>query len=134
MFVFGRKSKIHLGTADARLQALAHKVLAIKDHSVIKGHRGRREQDAAYEAGTSKLRWPQGKHNDLPSKAIDVQTYPRPESEQDLREEQLYLLGLYRGIGAEMGLVIRVGADWDRDGEIADNGFDDFYHVEIEDE
>jgi hypothetical protein len=47
-----------------------------------------------------------------------------------LREEQLYLLGLYVGVASEMGVELRTGADWDRDGEIVDNGFDDFYHVE----
>jgi hypothetical protein len=41
------------------------------------------------------------------------------------------LLGLYVGIGAVLGIPLRTGADWDRDGEIADNGWDDFFHVEL---
>ncbi len=47
-----------------------------------------------------------------------------------LREDQLYLLGLYVGVAFALGTTLRTGADWDRDGEIADNGFDDFFHVE----
>lgn len=134
MNTFGANSRKHLATCDHRLQALAQKVLKIKDHSVIKGHRGKDEQNEAYRNGYSKLQWPKGKHNGFPSKAMDVQTFPRPAKEQDLREEQFYLLGLYRGIAAADGIPLRTGCDWDRDGEVADNGFDDLFHVEIDGE
>lgn len=132
MNIFGNESRRQLATSDARLQRLAHTVLIIKDHSVIKGHRGQIEQNKAFASGASKLKWPKGNHNAMPSLAIDVQTYPKPDDEQDLREEQLYLLGLYKGIASELGIPLRTGGDWDRDGEIADNGFDDFYHLEID--
>jgi len=52
--------------------------------------------------------------------------------DQPLREEQLYLLGLYRGVAEMMDISLRTGADWDRDGEILDNGFDDLFHAEID--
>ena len=128
---FGFDSTAALDTADDRLQWIAHKVLLIKDHSLLKGHRPENEQNEAFEDGNSKLQWPKGKHNALPSKALDVQTYPRPPDEGDLRSEQFYLLGLYVGIGAELGIELRTGADWDDDGEVADNGWDDLFHVEI---
>ncbi len=83
--------------------------------------------------GNSKLQWPEGKHNGIPSRALDAQTYPRPEKKQDLRAEQFYLLGLYVGVGIEMGIELRTGADWDSDGEVSDNGWDDLFHVEIVD-
>ena len=129
---FGRNSRKQLSTADGRLQEIAHIVLKIKDHSVIKGHRNQREQHTAYLDGHSELDWPNGKHNALPSLAIDVQTYPLPDTNQELREEQLYLLGLYKGVAYMKGIPVRSGSDWDRDGEIADTSFDDFYHVEID--
>ena len=129
---FGRNSRRQLNTADGRLQDIAHTVLKIKDHAVIKGHRNQREQHTAFIEGHSELDWPHGKHNKLPSIAIDVQTYPLPQTEQELREEQLYLLGLYMGVGYMTGIPIRIGGDWDRDGEIADNSFDDFFHVELD--
>ena len=141
MNVFGIASQAALGTADSNLIIIANRVLSIKDHSILKGHRPHGEQDAAYygKPQRSKLKWPDGKHNALPSRAIDVQTYPVPKGrdgtqkgyEQELREEQLYLLGLYVGVASGMAIMLRTGADWDRDGEIADNGFDDFYHVEL---
>jgi len=129
---FGRNSQKNLSTADGQLQELAHIVLKIKDHSVIKGHRNQREQHTAFIEGHSELDWPNGKHNALPSLAIDVQTYPLPDTDQELREEQLYLLGLYKGVAYMKDIPIRSGSDWDRDGEIADNSFDDFYHLELD--
>ena len=132
MNAFGGSSRAQLATCDARLQRIAHKVLRIKDHSIIKGHRPQNEQDNAFASGASKLLWPKGKHNKLPSLALDARTYPVPPTEKELREDQLYLLGLYKGIASEMGIPLRTGADWDRDGEIADNGFDDFFHAEID--
>lgn len=128
---FGTSSRFQLGSCDSRLQRIAPIVLRIKDHSIIKGHRNKEDQNLAFASGNSRLKWPDGKHNKVPSIAMDVQTYPVPDSEQALREEQLYLLGLYRAAGAENGILFRTGADWDQDGEIADNGFDDFFHVEV---
>lgn len=157
---WGNKSQAERATSDPRLNEIGDEVLKIKDHSVLKGHRGQQEQHLAFVNGNSKLDWPDGNHNAVPSKAQDVRTYPSPPtiefdkdsdkmSEQELRgevmklrrmvkgqplrEDQLYLLGLYRGVAHMLGHKLRTGADWDRDGEIADNGFDDFFHVEIDD-
>lgn len=133
---WGANSIAQRETSDPQLNAIGDVVLQIKDHSVVKGHRGEAEQNEAFNAvpQRSKLPWPKGNHNDLPSKAQDVRTYPWPEKEQEQREEQLYLLGLYRGVAAMMGVPLRTGADWDRDGEILDNGFDDFFHVELDED
>lgn len=133
MHQWGIRSRAERATSDERLNEIGDIILEIKDHSVIKGHRNQWDQDHAFSMGASKLEWPDGNHNALPSKAQDVRTFPWPEKLSDQREEQLYLLGLYRGVGCVLGYKIRTGADWDRDGEIADNGFDDFFHVEIED-
>ena len=131
MNVFGPRSRKELSGADYQLQEVAHKVLVIKDHSVLKGHRPEDEQNAAFDSGNSELKWPDGKHNGIPSKALDVQTYPRPNTEQKLKEEQLYLLGLYVGIASEMGITLRSGADFDRDGQTTDSTFFDGFHVEL---
>ena len=127
---FGTRSREQLNTCSDLLQACSEHVLRIKDHSVLKGFRSEQEQNKAFSEGHSKLRWPNGKHNRLPSTAMDIQTYPRPHGEQELREEQFYLLGLYRGVAAALGGDLRTGADWDHDGEVSDNGWDDLFHVE----
>jgi len=128
---FGRQSQYELASADARLHKVAHIVLKIKDHSILKGHRPKLEQNAAFASGNSKLEWPKGKHNDRPSLALDVQSYPRPDGEQELREEQFYLLGLYVGVAKMLGFTFRTGADFDSDGEVSDSGWFDLFHVEI---
>jgi len=131
---FGDKSMLALRTAEPVLLEIAFKVLEIKDHSILKGHRTESEQNAAFHSNNSKLLWPNGKHNSLPSNAIDVQTYPRPPldpHDDQLRDEQYYLLGLYVGVAHEMRLKLRTGADWDTDGEVSDNGWDDLFHVEL---
>lgn len=136
MNAWGARSQRERATSDARLNEVGDIVLQIKDHSVIKGHRNQVDQHAAFTSDPqrSKLDWPDGKHNELPSKAQDVRTYPWPEKESDQREEQLYLLGLYKGVAEVLGYRFRTGADWDRDGVIAnDGGFEDFFHVEVED-
>jgi len=46
------------------------------DCTVLVGHRGKAEQDAAFADGKSKLRWPKSKHNLTPSLAVDVVPYP----------------------------------------------------------
>lgn len=130
---WGDESHRQRSNCDVRLNQIGDIVLQIKDHSVIKGHRNKEDQNRAFDDGHSKLRWPDGKHNQLPCKAQDVRAYPWPDNEQDQREEQLYLLGLYRGVAHMKGIKLRTGADWDRDGEIADNGFDDFFHIQLED-
>lgn len=128
---WGGESHRQRSTCDVRLNLVGDIVLQIKDHSVIKGHRNKEEQDSAFPLFT-KLRWPWSKHNKKPSLACDVRAYPWPEDKQEQREEQLYLLGLYKGVGHMKGIKIRTGADWDRDGEIKDNGFDDLFHIEID--
>lgn len=129
---WGDESHRQRATCDTRLNQIGDIVLEIKDHSVIKGHRNQEDQHSAFVRGASQLDWPNGNHNANPSKAQDVRTYPWPEKVSDQREEQLYLLGLYRAVAHMKGIKLRTGADWDRDGEIADNGFDDFFHVEID--
>ena len=162
MNTWGARSQRERATSDARLNEVGDIVLEIKNHSVLKGHRDQYDQHAAFTSDPqrSKLDWPDGKHNELPSKAQDVRTYPNPPTSslaedfaalekydssplfkrvletlraQPLREDQLYLLGLYKGVSHMLGYKFRTGADWDRDGEIADNGFEDFFHVEVED-
>lgn len=62
----------------------------------------------------------------------EVKQLRRRFREQPLREEQCYLLGIYKGVGLAFAIPVRTGNDWDGDGEITDNGFDDYFHVEVD--
>ena len=89
-------------------------------------------QNAAFESGNSRVRWPDGSHNKRPSQGMDVQAYPRPEEEEELIDEQLYLLGIYKGVAQEQGIPIRTGADFNRNGRVSDAEWKDLFHVEID--
>ena len=69
---FGTRSKSRLHTCDERLQKLFKEVVKGFDCTVIEGHRGKTKQNAAYDKGNSKLKYPKGKHNRIPSIAVDV--------------------------------------------------------------
>lgn len=76
---YGATSRARLATCHPLLIMLFERVIARPDlpHdlSVLCGHRGRAEQDAAFASGVSKLRWPKSKHNLTPSHAVDVAPY-----------------------------------------------------------
>jgi peptidoglycan L-alanyl-D-glutamate endopeptidase CwlK len=81
----GRTSKLRLATCDARLQRLVTAVVArvdagelalVPDISVGCGYRNEADQNAAFDRGASKLRWPKSKHNKTPSQAVDLWLCP----------------------------------------------------------
>jgi peptidoglycan LD-endopeptidase CwlK len=77
-FVYGNKSKQRLSECAEPLQILMNKVLEETEHdiTILCGSRSKEEQDAAYAAGNSKLKYPRSKHNQTPSLAVDVAPYP----------------------------------------------------------
>lgn len=79
-FTFGKNSLKRLNELDPRLNALAVLMLSkqVMDFAVICGHRGETEQNAAFYAGKSKLKYPYSKHNSLPARAYDRVPYPIP--------------------------------------------------------
>jgi hypothetical protein len=128
MYKFGRASKEKLATLDPRLQAVLNEAIKYRDFTIICGHRSEAEQNLAYRTGKSKLKFPQSKHNSYPSTAVDVAPYPMDWND---RERFYYLAGFLQGIAKTKGINLRYGGDWDRDGEITDNTFDDLVHLEI---
>jgi len=61
-----------LKTCDPRLIALIEAVHARQPVSVLCGHRTQAEQDAAFFAKKSKVKFPGSKHNALPALAVDI--------------------------------------------------------------
>ena len=86
-------TQYHLGTSSlARLHTCDHRIVRVIekaiqrtpiDFSVLCGYRTREDQVAAYQAGNSKLQFPESKHNAFHcysggpwSQAVDVVPYP----------------------------------------------------------
>lgn len=132
---WSNRSQRILEELDVDLRWLCNTILyEVADISLICGHRGPEEQNAAYASGNSKLKWPEGKHNKYPSIAVDLQPYPLPERKEKLWAALAYIAGRAIEIGKRRGLVVRWGGDWDMDGDLTDQNFDDLYHFEIKDD
>ena len=127
---FSRTSATRLASCHPNLQKVFTAALEVCDCSILCGHRTKEEQNAL-PSTNSQVRYPNSKHNSLPSKAVDATPYPYDE---DDRERFSYFAGIVIGVSASMGVAIRWGGDWDKDNELKDNGFDDLMHFELIDE
>lgn len=125
---FGKRSAKRLGTCHVDLIRLFERVVEEYDCTIMTGHRGRKAQNAAFDGGNSKLRFPDGKHNAMPSMAVDAAPYP-----VDWKDTKRFyhFAGYVLGIAKEMGLNIRNGADWDQDFDLNDQMFNDLVHFEL---
>ena len=96
------------------------------DVTIIEGVRSKERQEQLLAQGKTKTKY--SKH--ITGKAVDLAPYPINWEDREMFH---YMGGMLRGIGQSMGLKIRWGGDWDSDGDINDNKFDDLVHVEIKD-
>lgn len=129
---WGKASKKHYDTLDHRLQVVMDRVLhEVADVSIVCGFRREAEQNDLFDLGRSRVRFPNSKHNHYPSVAVDFQPYPMPQLDNELWAALAYIAGRAIQIGIEEGIALRWGGDWDRDGDLTDNRFDDLFHLEI---
>ena len=127
---FGKTSKERLATCDERLRKVSNEVIKYIDCSVLEGHRSEERQNKLFEEGKTKVKYPKGRHNSSPSRAVDVTPYP---VDWDDRERQTLFAGFVLGIARSMDIRLRWGGDWDMDFKVMDNRFDDFPHFELRD-
>ena len=125
---FSEASLKRLETCDDRLQECLHKAIKKYDFTVLEGHRGREVQEEYFRTGKSRVSWPNSKHNESPSKAVDIAPYP---IDWEDRERFIQLAGYILGIAAEKGYNMRYGGDWNSDGYTKDHKFSDLPHIEI---
>jgi peptidoglycan L-alanyl-D-glutamate endopeptidase CwlK len=134
MPTFSSQSLDKLSTCHPDLQTLFHEVIKYFDCTVLEGFRDKEAQDKAYREGKSKVQWPNGNHNELPSLAVDVAPYPI-----DWKDTSRFYFFAGRVMGiAEMlkqqGRIthdIRYGGDWNGDTQVKDNKFSDLVHYEL---
>ena len=125
---FGSKSKANLATCHEDLQKVFNEVIKYVDCSALEGHRHEWRQNDLFEEGKTKVKFPMGRHNSSPSRAVDVTPYPVDWND---RERQTLFAGFVLGIARSMGIKLRWGGDWDMDFKVMDNRFDDFPHFEL---
>ena len=125
---FSTRSTNRLLTCDVRIQEILSRVIQDVDCTILCGHRSEDEQKTAYESGMSKVRFPDSRHNVLPSKAVDAAPWP---IDWDDRERFFFFAGFVMGTAVRLGYSLRWGGDWDADYDFADNSFDDLVHFEL---
>lgn len=137
---WSQKSKDKLQTCHQDLIFLASAVLEIHDCSVLEGHRDEKTQNKYYENGTSKVKWPDGKHNTTPSMAIDLAPYIKGEDPYDM-ERTLFFAGIVMATAARLykqGIMthkLKWGGSWSTNPEATfafdRDGFYDAIHFEL---
>ncbi len=132
--IWGTKSLKVYATLDPRLQHLCDDILqGYADISLLYGYRGKFEQNQLYRKGASKLRYPDSKHNSKPSLAVDIAPYPYPIEETVLFGALGFLGGVATVLAVRAGVPLVWGGDWNQNGSMVDNKFNDLYHLEIRD-
>ena len=129
---WGKKSLKVYATLDPRLQKLCDDILSgYADISLLHGHRGKWLQNNLYAAGHSKLKYPNSKHNKNPSLAVDIAPWPYPIEDNVLHGALGFLGGVATVLAARAGVPLVWGGDWNVNGSMVDNSFNDLYHLEI---
>ena len=131
MPTFGKRSLRALATCDDRIQQVFNRVIVHFDCTILEGHRGRIRQNEAFDMGRSKVKWPDSRHNTKPSIAVDAAPWPIDWNDRDRFH---YFGGLVIGIARELWIPLYWGGDWNGDGQMRDNRFDDLPHFELRDE
>lgn len=131
MASFGKTSSDRLDGCHPDLQKIMNIVVKVRDISIIEGIRGEEDQNRMFDEGHSKLKWPDGKHNITADRFLSDATdiTPWPEQYTD-KEAMIYVGGLVMGVAAALNIKLRWGGDWDGDGDMKDQSFDDLVHFE----
>lgn len=131
---FSQASKEKLSTCHPDLQKLFEAVIVHYDCTVICGHRGEADQNKAVAEGKSKTKWPNSKHNSVPSKAVDVMPTPINWSMDSKNIKSLYFFaGFVMATAKSLGIKLRWGGDFNRNQIFIDDVFVDIPHFELED-
>jgi len=131
MYSFGRDSQKQLDTCTFNIQKVMSVAIKLIDFSVICGFRNEANQNKAFAKGKSTKKWPEGKHNVMPSRAVDIAPYPIDWSNRPKAIARFYLLaGIIIAIAWVLRVELRWGGDWDGDWDLFDQKFDDLGHFE----
>ena len=134
MPMFSDSSITRLNECHVDLQLIFNNIIGFYDCVILEGHRNEERQNEMYRSGKSRVRYPNGKHNEQPSLAVDVAPYP---IDWNNRERFYYLAGIVDILSRRLyneGKIshrVRWGGDWDRDYDYKDNSFDDLVHFEL---
>jgi peptidoglycan L-alanyl-D-glutamate endopeptidase CwlK len=125
---YSKSSESRLKTCHPGIQRVFKFVLKNYDHTIVCGHRNKQDQNNAYYSENSKVKWPESKHNEIISRAIDVVPYP---TMWDSKEQLYHFAGYVNSVSDMFGVKLRWGGDWDGDKVFNDQKFMDLGHWEL---
>ena len=130
---WSKKSYRELHTCKVKLQTVFNIALQIMNCSVLEGYRSHRSQLQKYADGFTTV--VKGKHNVMPSEAVDVAPYPIKWNVDGKNPKDTcrfyYFAGIVKAVARDQGVELRWGGDWDNDNDFDDQTFDDLVHWEL---
>ena len=124
---FGKRSRSRLKGVNPKLVNILNEAIKLMDLTILEGLRSVERQKELVASGASKTM--KSKH--LKGWAVDVTPYPVDFDSAKGINRHYYMAGMLRGIAHMMKIPVRSGADWDSDGEIKDQRFNDLVHLEL---
>jgi len=125
---FSKISEERLNTCHPLLQTLMREVVKNYDCTILCGHRNKEDQDKAFEGGFSKVKFPNSRHNQMPSLACDVLPFPIEWSDS---RKHYHFAGYVQATADRLGIKIRWGGDFNQDGNLKNDRFLDIPHFEL---
>lgn len=122
-----------LNSLELTLQQIVIEVNHIIAIFIIEGHRGEEAQNKYFSEGKSKVKWPEGKHNTMPSKAVDIAPLINGKIEWNNIQQFAFMNGIVKGVAYLLGIKIRQGIDFNMNNIVTDDKFKDAPHVELAD-
>lgn len=126
---FDAASAKRLKLAHPLLQKLMNAAIKKTPFMILQSQRGRADQEIAFKKGHTKVHFGNSAHNWNPSVALDIA--PTPLNWKNHKPFLDLQMGVIMPLAKELGIPIRLGCDWDMDGETKDETFIDLPHVEL---
>jgi len=131
---YSKNSAHQLSTCREELQQLFNEVIKIVDCTIVEGYRPIWKQNLYFRKGTSRVKFPNSKHNVMPSNAVDVVPFINGQASYHYWH-CIYFAGYVKAAADRLGINLRWGGNWDLDLEVmTDQDFQDLAHYEYVEE
>lgn len=133
MSTFDVGSRARLARAHPLLQKLMNAAIMKYNFTIGDSQRGRVAQEKAFREGHSKVHFGSSAHNWSPAVALDIMPLPLSwsETKQNLDRWRVLQIEIIKPLAKELGIPIRQGIDWNMNGNLTDDRWDDLPHVEL---
>lgn len=130
---FDAGATARLSHAHPLLQQLMNEAIKKYSFTVLDSQRGKKAQEEAYRLHHSQVQFGNSAHNWAPSVALDLAPLPLSwkNTKENLDRWRVLQIEIIKPIAARLNIPIRQGIDWNRNGNLTDDGWDDLPHVEL---